>query len=157
MGGMIIVLIIMVIGIGGGSFLLGRKMATTNNTFARCNTIIIKGFLLSYVVFVGCFVFPFGSEPFPFDFTKLYLIVASYGMIGLGFAGLYGVKKEKTIYIRVLFLTVLGMIGRYILEYGEVSNTYNFTLWNIISYLAIIPTFTAIGYYYIAKNMIVKK
>ena len=161
MGGMIIVLIIMVIGIGGGSFLLGRKMAskiaTTDNSFLRGNTTLIKVFLLSYVVFAGCFVFPIRSEPFPLDFTKLYLLIASYGAIGLGFAGVYEAEKGKTVYSRVLFLTVLGMICRYILEYGETSNTYNFTIRNIISYLAIIPAFTAIGYHYIAKNIIVKK
>ena len=50
MGGMSIVLIIMVIGIGGGSFLLGRKMATTNNTFAMFNTIIIKGFRILFLI-----------------------------------------------------------------------------------------------------------
>lgn len=157
MGGMIIILIIMIIMISVSCFLVGRKMAATKNSFLRQHPVVVKIFLLGYVVFAGCFVFPFGSEPFPLDFTKLYLIVLSYGMIGLGLAGVYGAAKERLVYPRVLFLTILGMICRYILEYGEVSNTYNFTMLNIISYMAIVPTFIVIAYHYAMKYLIAKK
>lgn len=157
MDGMIIILIIMIVIIGGACFLAGRKMVTSENSFLRQYPGFVKFFLLGYVVFAGCFVFPFGSEPFPFDFTKLYLVVMSYGMIGIGFAGVYGAAKERLLYPRVLVLTILGMICRYILEYGEVSNAYNFTILNIISYIAIIPTFTVVAYHYAVKYPIIKR
>lgn len=76
-----------------------------------------KIIFLAYIVFVGCSDFPISSELFPLDFMKVYQIVASYGMIGLGFAGLYGIAKEKLVYLITLSLTILGMIFRYILEY----------------------------------------
>ena len=78
-------------------------------------------------------------------------------MIGLGFAGLYGIAKEKLVYLITLSLTILGMIFRYILEYGEVSNGYNFTMLNIISYIAIIPILTGATYHYILKYLSKKK
>lgn len=117
---------------------------------------VLKRFILGYIIFAGCFVFPFGNELFPFDFTKAYLVIASYGIIGLGFAGIYGIHKEKFVYAASLFLTVLGMICRYILEYGEVSNTMNFTLFNIVSYVAVIPVFTVAAYYFSIKYLIIK-
>ena len=89
---------------------------------------MIKVFLLAYIVFTGCWVFPIRSEQFPFDCTKGYLLIASYGVIGLAFAKIYGRDKKKLIYVLKLLLTIIGMIGRYLLEYGEFSNTYNFTL-----------------------------
>lgn len=115
-----------------------------------------KRIILGYIIFAGCFVFPFRNELFPFDFTKAYLVIASYGIIGLGFAGIYGTHKEKFVYASSLLLTVLGMICRYILEYGEVSNTMNFTLFNMISYLAAIPVFTVAAYYFSIKYLIIK-
>ena len=34
-------------------------------------------------------------------------------------------------------VTILGMVARYLLEYGEVSNTYNFTIKNIVVHIVI--------------------
>ncbi len=121
--------------------------------YLQNNPKIVKGFILGYIIFAGCFVFPFGNERNPFDFMKAYLVVATYGIIGLGFAGIYGINKEKFVYISSLILTVLGMICRYILEYGEVSNTRNFTPFNIMSYLVIIPIFIVVIYHFIIKKL----
>ena len=66
----------------------------------------VKIFLMGYVVFAGCFVFPVLSPVSPLDFSKIYLLVVSYGVIGLGFAGVYGAKKEKWVYL----LSVLSLI-----------------------------------------------
>lgn len=105
-----------------------------------------KILILGYIVFAGCFTFPIRSEPFPLDFQKLYLLVASYGVIALAFAGIWGPDKGRNVYIVTFLLTMAGMGCRYLLEFGEVSNTYNFTLFNIISYLIIIPIGTTIAY-----------
>lgn len=117
---------------------------------------ITIGIILGYLIFAGCFVFPFGNELFPFDFTKGYLVVATYGIIGLGFAGVYGEHIEKFVYIISLVLTGIGMICRYFLEYGEVSNTINFTTFNIISFLVIIPVLTLVAYHFVLKQLIEK-
>ena len=113
-----------------------------------------KGLLLFYIAFAGCFTFPIRSHPFPLDFTKAYLLICSYGIIGWGFAGLYGKAKERAVYPLTLLMTILGMVCRYVLEYGEASNVYNFTMLNILSYIILIPAFTVGAYHYIVKYLI---
>lgn len=117
---------------------------------------IPKKIILGYIIFAGCVIFPFANERSPFDFNKAYLVIASYGIIGLGLAGAYGINKEKFVYIASLILTGLGMISRYFIEFGEVSNTMNFTPFNIISYLVVIPIFTVVAYRFIIKYLMRK-
>lgn len=148
-----IVLLIIVV----SCFLIGHTTAKNPNSYLRKHPAFAKVIFGAYIVFAGCFVFPISSEPFSLDFMKVYLIVASYGMIGLGFAVLYGVAKEKLVYLIIFSLTILGMIFRYILEYGEVSNTHNFTMLNVVSYIAIIPIFTVATYHYNLKYLSKKK
>lgn len=109
-----------------------------------------KVLTLGYIVFAGCFVFPIRSEPFPLDVQKVYLLAGSYGVIASAFAGIFGPRREWMVYFATLFLTAAGMGCRYLLEFGEVSNTYNFTLFNGISYLALIPAGTAMVYHWMA-------
>lgn len=49
---------------------------------------------LGYIIFAGCFVFPIRSEPFPLDFQKVYLLVASYGVIALALAGVWDLAED---------------------------------------------------------------
>ena len=112
-------------------------------------------FLINFTL-LGCLAFPFGNSRFPFDFWKAYLLIVGYGIIGSGFAGIYGANKRIFVYTISLILTVLGMFFRYILEYGELSNTRNFTQFNIISFLAIIPAFTVITYHFCISRMLDK-
>ncbi len=109
--------------------------------------------LMGYIIFAGCFVFPIRSEPFPLDFSGVYLLVSSYGVIALASAGIFGPGRGRKVYITTFLLTAIGMGCRYLLEFGEVSNTYNFTLFNIVSYLALIPTGTAAAYCWIVRKM----
>lgn len=125
--------------------------------YLQNNPKLAKALILGYIIFAGCFVFPFGNERFPFDFMKGYLVVATYGIIGLGFARVYGIHKEKIVYTVSFILTALGMISRYVLEYGEVSNKMNFTPFNIISFLVVIPIFTVVAYHFIIKNLLKNK
>lgn len=112
---------------------------------------IIKIILFAYIVLMGCCDFPFQSEQVPLDITRLYLIAAPYLMIGLTFAYI-DVKKGKEVYISTLIFTAVGMVCRYFLEFGEVSNTYNFTLLNVLSFIAIVPVGTLFIYYIAYKT-----
>ena len=132
-----------------GAFTLGRLGAKHREK----SPAVVKAFLLGYIIFAGCFVFPILSPVEPLDFSKIYLLVVSYGVIGLGFAGVYGEKKEKTVYLLTLVLTAAGLFCRYVLEYGEASNTYNFTLVNVASYLVLMPAFTALAYNYLVEYL----
>ena len=109
--------------------------------------------LMGYIIFAGCFVFPIRSEPFPLDFSGVYLLVSSYGVIALASAGIFGPGRGRKVYITTFLLTAIGMGCRYLLEFGEVSNTYNFTLFNIVSYLALIPAGTAAAYCWILRKI----
>lgn len=109
--------------------------------------------LMGYIIFAGCFVFPIRSEPFPLDFSGVYLLVSSYGVIALASAGIFGPGRGRKVYITTFLLTAIGMGCRYLLEFGEVSNTYNFTFFNIVSYLALIPAGTAAVYCWIVRKM----
>lgn len=114
---------------------------------------VVKGLILGYVVFAGCFTFPFGNKEFPLDLTKAYLVLVGYGVIGLGFAGIYGVGKERFVGGITLLLTVAGLLCRFLLEYGEVSNVMNFTPWNVILYLVLVPLYTLLTYHFIVKYL----
>ena len=80
------------------------------------------------------------------DLSKVYLLIASYGVIALSFAGIYGDKKHFSVLMQTFGFCILGLICRYLLEYGEVSNSYNFTVMNTAAYLIAIPLYTALVY-----------
>ena len=129
-------------------------MSRTAAEFLQKHPVLVKTVVLGYIVFAGCFVFPISSKKFPLDFMGVYLTVASYGIIALSLAGVYGPNKGPAVYLRTLVFTVLGLLCRYFLEYGEVSNTYNFTVGNVILYLVFIPLGTFLAYYFIVRKLL---
>lgn len=115
---------------------------------------IVRNFALGYIVFAGCFMFPLQNERIPFHFMDAYSLLVAYGAVGLFLGEVYGQKQEKKIAILTFLFTALGMVCRYLLEFGEVSNRINFTWLNIISYLIIIPILTVILYLLSIKFLI---
>ncbi|HAX73856.1 MAG TPA: hypothetical protein DCY20_10075 [Firmicutes bacterium] len=107
--------------------------------------------LISYLIFCGCFMFPLSNERWSFNFEKAYMIIVAYGILAILFASLLSGKKTIYVYLISLLLTTVGMVLRYIIEYGEYSNTINFTQTNIIIYLGIIPVFCTLIYWIICK------
>jgi len=126
---------------------------STLKTFLKAHPQIMKSFVLGFIVFAGCFNFPFGNNKFPIDFMSAYLIFSSYCVIWLALGGIYGTGKEKIVFLRTLEFTTLGLISRYLLEFGEVSNTMNFTAFNIISYILITPILTTLLYHFFVKSL----
>ena len=51
-----------------------------------------------------------------------------------------------------LALTFVGLGGRYLLEWGEVSNTYNFTLPNLLLHIAVFAGISWLAWYFAAKR-----
>ena len=107
--------------------------------------------LIAYLIFCGCFVFPLSNERWSFDFEKAYMIIVAYVILAILFASLLSGNKPIYVYLISLLFTTVGMILRYIIEYGEYSNTINFTQINIIMYLCIIPVFCTLIYWIICK------
>lgn len=108
--------------------------------------------LIGYLIFCGCFVFPLSNERWSFDFEKAYMIIVAYVILATLFASLLSGNKPIHVYSISLLFTTVGMILRYIIEYGEYSNTINFTQINIIMYLGIIPVFCTLIYWIICKS-----
>lgn len=107
--------------------------------------------LLSYIIFNGTFVFPFSNELFPFDYKKGMMVIACYGIIGACFTGVLDKGKSFVVLVLTLLFTTVGLLCRYFLEYGEVSNSMNFMLVHIVSYLIIIPLYCMLVYWGIYK------
>lgn len=108
---------------------------------------IVFAVLLGYIAFNGCFSFPFYNDLFPLDFQKLYLVILSYGTIGICFTPLFEKNKSNWVLLLCLVFTVAGMGLRYLLEYGEVSNIRNFTVINIVEFIVIVPVYCTLVYW----------
>lgn len=108
------------------------------------------------LIFFGCCSFPAYNltKEFPLSISGMNLVVvcAAYYYIG----GLQGVLFNykgigKTIVIS-LGMTLVGFGCRYLLEYGEVSNTYNFTVQNVILHLFLAIGITALASIFSSRN-----
>ena len=107
---------------------------------------ILAGILI-YVAFNGCFMFPFFNELFPIEQKEILSFFVSYGIIGIGLSTIFKTNNINTVFSLTLIFTLIGMLGRYFLEYGEFSNTINFTSLNILLYIIIVPTYCTIIYW----------
>ena len=67
------------------------------------------------------------------------------------FAGLLDKQKEVRVFLMSFGFTGVGMVCRFILEYGEVSNAMNFTPLNIFLYLVVVPLYCTAIYWGINK------
>ena len=123
-------------------------------TYLQAHPKVVTGVVLGYVVFAGCFAFPLWSQQFPLEFGKVVQLVIAYGVIALGFAELYGAKQETKVGVLTLGLTGVGLVCRYLLEFGEVSNTYNFTLFQVVLYVGMVTGFTVVAYHFLVKFLL---
>ena len=114
-------------------------------------TDIMKKLIWAFWIFLTCFSFPLWSERFPLRWHNIITFVSTYGIIAAGLYGVYREDRGPSLYPRMVFFTIIGMICRYFLEFGEVSNTYNFTLFNVVAYLFIVPVFTLLAYEFMDK------
>lgn len=96
---------------------------------------------LIFIVCLECCVFPVGN--FTYGGGLAIGLLNFVAAIGIGkFVGeIEAMMFPKVTWLLVLLLnlgiTIMGMVARYFLEYGEVSNTYNFTLKNIMVHTVI--------------------
>lgn len=97
-----------------------------------------------YMVFNSCFVFPLKYE-------NLSMIIISYGIIAAFFMILLNENKNLKVFILSLIFSILGLICRYFLEFGELSNIKNFTSTNIGLFVVIVPIFCMTTYWSICK------
>ena len=102
-----------------------------------------------YTIFTGCFGFPVLVTKTHMDLLFI-SIMFEYIIIAYVFSILLNNKTLK-IFFSTLFFTAIGVGCSYILDYGEVTNTYYFTKNHIALYLTVIPLFVTIEYLIIPK------
>ena len=111
-------------------------------------------------IFFGCFCFPL------VNFTKtlsdmqkqisiwnIFICLLAYVEVGLLSGYLFEKKKIGVVLLINAAHIIVGMICRYFLEFGEVSNIYNFTLPNIVFHIIIISCICICGYLHAKKQI----
>ena len=108
---------------------------------------------IAYIaIFVGCAGFPLFPQYAGYTNIILHLVNAVY-IVPLMLVALLGKDKVIKTYSVSFISLLLGMICRYFIEFGEVSNSVNFTVINIVSFLAILPLVYMATYYLYSKKL----
>ena len=113
-----------------------------------------------FAIFFGCFSFPVlnFSEDAPDISPWLHILVflMAYSEMGTFMGYLFHSKSFVFIILLNILHLCVGLICRYLLEFGEVSNTYNFTVPNIITHLLFVEIFCTAIWYYTSKKLSLK-
>ena len=108
--------------------------------FVQSHKAVAYGLVFGMVIFFNCFGFPIYNlnKEWPFSITAMYLYLDVETAIFSG-AFLAVLLSQRRIWPIVLLSAALvcgGLACRYLLEFGEASNTYNFSLPNIALHVA---------------------
>ena len=102
-----------------------------------------------FLIFIGCFTFPvynFSKDaPEISRWINVFVALTAYYEIGLVQGVLFEYKGLGISIYTTLSMTVLGLLCRFYLEYGEVSNTWNFIWPNITLHLFVAVVVTLLG------------
>lgn len=123
--------------------------------FLRTHIRVARGLVMLCMAFLSCFAFPIRwgeMGEFPLGWVNVYVLIAGFGAVAEGFAGVYGPGKIRWVWLMALLSTVLGLVGRYLLEFGEVSNIYNFTPFKLVAFLLVVPLGTAAAYHHFSRK-----
>lgn len=107
--------------------------------------------ILGFVVFVNCFGFPVYNltKEWSFWITVQYLFLVPVCAVAAGgfFASIFPAKSSRFILLLTTALTCAGLGCRFLLEFGEVSNTYNFTAANILLHMLVFVGLTFLAWF----------
>ena len=104
--------------------------------------------LCACLVFFGCFGFPIYNFTTGRRFGSWYLLLALcflYYDIGPMLGVLHSRCKVRRSAALALGMTLLGLACRFLMEFGEVSNTEDFTLPNVALHLFVVVALTTLG------------
>ena len=101
-----------------------------------------RGFVIfanTFLVFLGCFAFPvynFSKDAPEISIWSGFAVpLIGYFEIGWLLGKLYDKKMVRKTAGMAFLLTPVGFLCRFLLEYGEVSNSYNFIWPNVVLHL----------------------
>ena len=120
--------------------------------------ILIYGIFI-YFAFITCCMFPLlnltKETPIRLEVVNWLVIVVSimfYHSIGQSEAKLFTNSSAMFIILFNLIAAIVGMVSRFLLEFGEVSNTYNFTIPNIILHIVVAVVLSSVTWLVLKKN-----
>lgn len=119
-------------------------MRKSMSRLLRNHPLLTRTLVLGYTAFICCFAFPLGGR-------SLYAVVF-WGMVALCLTEAYGPGREKGVFLRLLAAAAAGLLGRYLLEYGEVSSSRNFTAEKILLFLTVFPLGMTAAYHFLTKR-----
>ena len=124
--------------------------------FVQSHKAVAYGLIFGMVIFFNCFGFPIYNlnKELPFFITAeyFYLDVGAAIFSGALLAAQFSQKRIWQIVLLSAALVCGGLACRYFLEFGEASNTYNFTLPNIALHLAAFTGISSLSWWYVAKQ-----
>ena len=124
--------------------------------FVQSHKAVAYGLVFGMVIFFNCFGFPIYNlnKEWLLSITAeyLYLDVGAALFSGALLAAQFPQKRFWQIALLSAALACGGLACRYLLEFGEVSNTYNFTMPNIALHLAAFAGICALSWRYVAKQ-----
>ena len=154
MGGMILMILFTILICGSVPYLAFtymNKKAKTAGDKENANRKVIILTLLILGIFFNCFLFPVynftHSTTHGWRWHGVFIPLAAFFELGVLLAGAFSYKKGfvgKTILTLIginCIHILVGMGCRYLLEFGEVSNTYNFTAPNIVFHIVAVNVF----------------
>ena len=111
-------------------------------------------------IFFGCFCFPFvnltkilSDTQKQISILNLFICLVAYAEVGLLSGYLFDKKKIGVVLLVNVAHIIAGMICRYFLEFGEVSNIYNFTFANIAIHIVVISCICLCSYLHTKKQI----
>lgn len=131
-------------------------MQKTNNenipAAVQRHPFLMRSLAYAPIVLASCCFFPLRFPAEYLDGMILFLLLITACNLGNLLACLYGRGELTAVYLRLLAFTILGLAFRFLLEFGEVSNTYNFTPINTVVFLLLFPLGTAAAYLFFAAR-----
>ncbi|MDD2481580.1 MAG: hypothetical protein PHC44_07900 [Lutispora sp.] len=120
---------------------------------------MLIGGIFICLAFITCCMFPFlnltKETPIRMEVINWLVIVVSimfYHSIGQSEAKLFPNSSAMFIILFNLIATIVGMGSRFLLEFGEVSNTYNFTIPNIILHIVVAVVLSSVTWLFLKKS-----
>lgn len=111
---------------------------------------LFLGLVIILPIFFGCFTFPFWNLTHRahggISVINVFVFVTAYYDIGLVEAIAFHKKSFIFILGYNFIMLCAGLLCRYLLEFGEVSNTYNFTWLNILVHLFLVVLISSLTY-----------
>jgi hypothetical protein len=124
--------------------------------FSKQHQTISYGCVIGFIVFLNCFGFPIYNLnkewPLMITLIRIYLVLAGAWFTGGMLVGTFTTKRGFFVICLTVAASCVGLVCRYFLEFGEVSNTYNFVTVNILFHLLVFVLATFFSWRYAWKQ-----